>query len=197
MFCKFDSLRIYSRNSSISRKSHTDCLCQTVHGVCCVHTGTGSTGRAYLFFVLSNLILCHSTCCVGTNCLEHGRKTSLFAMNVTSQHRAAAYEYSRDIQSCCCHQKSRYVFVTVRNHNQCIELMCHCHTLCGICDQITGNQRVFHSCMSHCNTITNCDCREHDRCTACHCNTHFYSFYDFIQVHMTRYDLIIGTYDTY
>ena len=40
MFCKTDSLRIYCRNRTISAKSHSKYLCQTVHAVSCVHTGT-------------------------------------------------------------------------------------------------------------------------------------------------------------
>ena len=197
MFCKFNSLRIYCRDSSVSRKSHTDCFGQAVHRVCCVHTGTRTTGRAYFFFILSYFVFCHSTCCVRTDCLKHGRKTSFFTMNMTGQHRTATYEYGWDIQSGCCHQKSRHVFIAVRNHNQCIKLMCHCHTLCGICDQITGYQRIFHSCMTHGDTITYCNSRKYNRCTTRHCDPHFYSFYDFIQIHMTWYNLIVGAYNTY
>ena len=50
--------------------------------------------------------------------------------------------------------------------------------------------------MSHCNTVTNSDCREYDWCTTSHCNTLFYSCYDLVQIHMSRYDLIIRTYDS-
>ena len=108
----------------------------------------------------------------------------------------AAYEYSRNIQSGCCHQKSGYVLVTVWNHYQCIKLMCHCHCFCGICDQVSGDQRIFHSNVSHCNTVTYCDCREHNRCTACHCHTKLNCLCDLVKVHMTRYDFIVRTYDT-
>lgn len=82
----------------------------------------------------------------------------------------AGYEYSRNIDSCCCHQKSRNVFITVWNHDKCIELMCECHTLGGICDQISCDKRIFHPDMSHCNSIAHCDRREYNRHTACLCN---------------------------
>ena len=45
MFCKTDTFGIYRRNGSVSTKSHTENLSQAVHGVCSVHTGTGSTCR--------------------------------------------------------------------------------------------------------------------------------------------------------
>ena len=74
--------------------------------------------------------------------------------------------------------------------------MSHCHCLCRVCDQISCYQRVFHSDVSHCDTVTDSDRREYDRCTASHCNTLFYGCYDLVKVHMARYDLIVGTYDS-
>ena len=110
---------------------------------------------------------------------------------MSCKHRAAAYKYGRYIDSGCCHQKSWYILITVRHHNQCIELVSHCHSLCRICDQITGHQRIFHTGMSHSDTITYGDSREHDRCSSCHCNSHLYCLHDLVQVHMSRYDLIV------
>ena len=78
------------------------------------------------------------------------------------------------------------------HHNQCIELVCHCHGLCGICDQISCDQRIFHTDMSHGDTVTYSDGREHHRCSSCHGNAHLYCLHDLVQVHMSRYDLIIG-----
>ena len=116
---------------------------------------------------------------------------------MAGKHRAAADKYGRNVDSCCCHQKARYVFITVRDAYQGIKLMCHCHTLGGIGDQVTGNEGIFHSDVPHGDTVTDCDGREHDRCSACHGNAHFYSLCNFIQVHVTRYDLIVGAYDSY
>ena len=44
--------------------------------------------------------------------------------------------------------------------------MCECHTLGGICDQISCDKRIFHPDMSHCNSIAHCDRREYNRHTA-------------------------------
>ena len=197
MFCKTDTFGIYSRNSSVSFQAHTKNLCQTVHGVCCVHTGTGSACRTCFHFTFCQAVLIKLACCVSTYCLEHTGKTCLVSVQMSGKHWTAAYEYSRNIQSGCCHQKSGYVLVTVWNHYQCIKLMCHCHSFCGICDQVSGNQRIFHSNVSHCNTVAYCDCREHNRCTACHCHTKLNCLCDLVKVHMTRYNFIVRTYDTY
>ena len=119
------------------------------------------------------------------------------SMDMSCKHRTTADKYSRNVDSCCCHQKSRYILVAVRHHNKGIKLVCHRHGFCGICDQISGNKGIFHSDMSHCNTITYCNSRENDRCTTSHGNTLFYSCYYFIQIHMTWHDFVIGTYNTY
>ena len=74
--------------------------------------------------------------------------------------------------------------------------MCHSHRFGGIGDQVTGYQGIFHSDMSHGDTITDCDCREHDRSTACHGYSLFYGIDDFIQIHMAGNDLVVGAYDT-
>ena len=116
---------------------------------------------------------------------------------MTGKHRTAAYEYSRNVDPCRCHQKARYVFVTVGNHDQSIELMSQCHGLCGICDQVTCYKGIFHSNVSHCDSVTYCDCRKYNRCAASHCNAEFHSIYNFVKVHMSRYDLVIRAYDSY
>ena len=50
--------------------------------------------------------------------------------------------------------------------------------------------------MSHRDTIADSDCREHHRCSACFCYAKLNSLCDLIQVHMSRYDLVVRTYDT-
>ena len=196
MFCKTDTLGIYSRNGSVSTKSHTKYFCQAVHAVCSVHTGAGATGRTYFFFEFTYIVCGQFACRVFSDCLKHTGKAAFASLHMTCQHRAAAYKYGRHIDTCGCHQKPRYILVTVRYHDQGIELMCQCHCLGRICDQISCYQRIFHTDMTHGNTVADCDRREYYRCTACHGNTLFYCIDDFIQVHMTRNDFIIRTYDT-
>ena len=197
MLCKLNSLGINCRNGSVSLKSHTKSFCQTVHGIGRIHTGTGTAGRTYLILKLCHILLGVSTCCVRAYCLKHGRKTSLLSLHMAGKHRTAGYKNGRKIESCCCHQKPRYVLVTVWNHNQRVKLMGDCHTLGGICNQISGYQGIFHADMSHGNSVTDCDCRKYHRHTAGLCNSKFHSLYNFIQIHMARNNLIVGTYDSH
>ena len=74
--------------------------------------------------------------------------------------------------------------------------MCQRHTFGRICDQITGNQGIFHADMSHSDTITDCDRRKYNRCAASHRYTQLHGIYNLVQVHVSRNNLIIRTYDT-
>ena len=89
MLCKLQSLRVYSRNGAVSAKSHTKCLCQTVHGIRCIHTGAGSAGRTYIVLKLAHILFCHLACCISADSLEHRRKASLLSSYMTCQHRTA------------------------------------------------------------------------------------------------------------
>ena len=140
MFRKFDSFGINGRNRTISLKSHTNCLRQAVHTVCGIHTGTGTTGRTSMAYKIVYFFFRHFTCCMCTDCFKHTGKTGFLSLYMTGKHRATADKYSRNIDSGCCHQKSRYVFITVWHHNECIKCMSKCHTFGRICDQVTGNK---------------------------------------------------------
>ena len=191
MFCKADSLRIYGRDCSVTAESHSKHFCQTIHAVRCIHSGTGSTCRTYFIFKFTQIFICHCSCCIGSNRLKHAGQTSLLSFYMTCKHRTATYKYCRHINSCRCHQKSRYILIAVRHHNQCIKLMCHCHCFRRICDQISCYKGIFHSDMSHCNSVTHSDCRKYNRCSTCHGNSLFYRINDFVQIHMSRHNLII------
>ena len=170
VLCKLDTLRINCRDGSVALKTHTKSLSQTVHGVCGVHTGAGTASWTCLALVLIHILLGHLTCCISTNCLKHRRKARSLSLYVTGKHRATADKYGRDVDSGCCHQKTWYVLITVWNHNKTIKLMCHCHTLGRIGDQISCYKRILHADMTHGDTITDGDSWEYNRHTSCHCD---------------------------
>ena len=103
VLCKLNSLRINSWNCSVALKTHTKCLCQTVHGVCSIHTRAGTACWTCLALILIYIFFSHLACCVSTNCLKHGRKTCSLSLYMTCKHRTTADKYSRDIDSGCCH----------------------------------------------------------------------------------------------
>jgi len=50
--------------------------------------------------------------------------------------------------------------------------------------------------MSHSNTVTNSDCREYNRNTACKSNALLNGVNNLIYIHMSRNDIVLGTYNT-
>ena len=127
---KTDTCRIYCRNRSVSGKTHSDCLRQTVHGICRVHSGAGAAGRADIFLEIGKLFRCDFSGVKLSYRLKHGGKRTLSSIYMTGQHRAAGNKNSRDIDSCCRHQKAGNILVAVRNHNKAVKLVSLCHAFC-------------------------------------------------------------------
>ena len=50
--------------------------------------------------------------------------------------------------------------------------------------------------MSHCYTVANSYCGKHDWVSACHGYACFYSLYYFVDIHVSRDNLVVGAYDT-
>ena len=69
-------------------------------------------------------------------------------------------------------------------------------TFCGIRNQISRYQGILHADVAHGDSITDGDSRNHDRGSSRHGNSHLNGLNDLIQIHMARYNLIIGTDDT-
>ena len=71
------------------------------------------------------------------------------------------------------------------------------HTFCGIRDQIAGHQRILHTDMPHGNAVTDRDRRKHHRYAACLRHAKLYGVHDFIQIHMSWHNLVVGTDNTH
>ena len=110
---------------------------------------------------------------------------------MSGEHRSAADKHRRNIQTCSSHKQTGHVFITVGNHNKSIKTVSHSHSFGRICDKIAGNKRIFHSLMSHSNTVAYCDRREYNRCAACHSDTDTDSLNDLVNVGMSGYDLVV------
>ena len=113
----------------------------------------------------------------------------------SGQHWATGYEYGWDIDSGCCHQESRHVLITVRYHNQCVKLVSNGHTFGRIGNQISGNKGILHSDVSHGNTVTYGNGWENNRYTTGLRNPHTNRVHNLIDIHVTRYDLVVGADD--
>ena len=72
--------------------------------------------------------------------------------------------------------------------------MRHYHRLGGVCNKVTGDERILHSDVTHGNTVANRDSGEYDRRTACHSDAELDRLGDFVKIHMTRNYLVIAVH---
>ena len=129
--------------------------------------------------------------------LKHMAQAGAAAIvQMTGQHWAAGDKDGGNIDPCRSHQQARYILITVWNHDKRVKLMRNGHGFRGIGNQITGHQRVFHSDMAHRDSVADGDCRKHDRRAAGHGDALLHCVGNLIQIHVTRNDLVIGTYNS-
>ena len=138
---KSDPCRVWSRDSAVARKSHSDSLCEAVHGIGCVHAGAGSARRTSLLNISLNAVLIHRTCVVCSYCLKHVRQACASSVRQMScEHRSACAEYRWDIHAGSRHQQARHILIAVRDHDEAVQLMGDRHSLSRVCNKISGNK---------------------------------------------------------
>ena len=71
MFCKLKSRRIYRGNRSVSTKSHSQCFCQTIHAIGCIHSGTRTARRTCFIFKFINFFIVHFACRIRSDRFKH------------------------------------------------------------------------------------------------------------------------------
>ena len=111
------------------------------------------------------------------------------------QHRPSGDKNGRNIDPGRSHQKAGHILIAVGHHYQPVKSMGHRHTFRAVTDQISRHQRIFHADVAHGYAVTDCNRRKHNGGSSRHRHSQLYGFHDFVQVHMSRNDLIIGTHD--
>ena len=114
---------------------------------------------------------------------------------MSGQHGAAGDKDGGHIDSCGGHEQTGHVLVTVGDHNQTIELVGDGHTFCGVSDQVTGDQRVFHADVPHGDAVADGNGGEHDGGAASHADAGLDGLGDLVQMHVARDDLVVGADD--
>ena len=64
------------------------------------------------------------------------------------------------------------------------------HSFCGVGDQFSGYQRIFHSLMSHGNAVAHGDSRKYNRHSARQGHPLLYCLLNFIQIPVSRHNLV-------
>ena len=189
---KLDSCGIYRRNGTVAAKTHAENLSQAVHGVCRIHARAGAAGGAGIFLADTKLLLVYFARLICAHRLKHARKACFLSIHPACKHRAAADENGRNINSRRRHQKSGNVLVAVGHHNKSVKAVSQRHGLGGIGNHVAGDKGIFHSPVSHGNAVADRNCGEHNGCASRHCHTQLHRLNNFVEIHVTRNNFIVG-----
>ena len=190
LLCQTDSLGVNGRNGAVAGKGHAQNLTEAVHGVCGKHAGAGTAGRTGGAFDIIQLCIGDHVGLPGTYRLEYRVQITL----VDGKHGTAGNENAGQVQTAGCQQHARYDLVAVGDEHQRIQLMTGCHTLDGVCNQLTGAQRKVHAVVTHGDTVADRNGIELEGCAAGHEDAVLHRTGDLLQVHMTRHQICIGIY---
>ena len=108
---------VSSGDSAVARQAHAKNLSQAVHGICSEQTGAAAAARACTMLDFSELCFINLTGLKTAGSFKYSRYADIFAMVTTGQHRTAADNNGRDVQTSCCHQHAGNNFITVRNQD--------------------------------------------------------------------------------
>ena len=189
---KLNSRGVHRRDGAVALQTHAKNLRQAVHGVGGVHTGAGAAGGAGVLFAVGEPLLVNFSSGVSADSLEHTGKAGFFAVYPACQHGAAADENGGNVYTGGSHEQTRHVLVAVGHHDHAVKAVGFQHGFGGVGDQVTGDQRILHTFMAHGDAVTDGDGGENDGGAAGHGNAQLHGIHDFIEVHVTGDDLIVG-----
>ena len=113
------------------------------------------------------------------------------------KHRTARNEYRRYVQTNCRQEHTGDDFVAVRYKYKPVESMSHSHTFDAVGDYLTGGKGIFHSLVSHCDTVANAYCIKFNRSCAGSKYTVFNGTCYSVQMNVSRYNFIERIYNAY
>ena len=151
------------------------------------------------------LLLCDFSNSKTANRLKHISKRKILARirirlvisrKMTRHHRTARNKNSRQVKACGSHQHSRNNLVAVRNHNKSVKLMSFCNTFNTVGNKLACYKRIFHSLVSHRNSITDANRRKFNRSSASHSNASLNSLRNPVKFNMPRNKFIFCTNNT-
>ena len=131
-----------------------------------------------------------------TSSFKYGGYADVFAIHTTGKHGAATYNNSRNVQTSSCHEHTGNNFIAVGDEYQTVKCVTISNSFNAICYQFAACQRIFHTIVTHCDTVANADSREFDRSATCFQDAVFNSLGNGVQMHMTGDDFVSCTANT-
>ena len=101
-----------------------------------------------------------------TGRFEHRADADVPSLIASGQHRSAADNDGRDVQSASGHEHGRHDFIAVWDEDQAVEGVGRRHGFNGVANQFATRKGKTHAPMAHGNAVTDADRREFDGRTA-------------------------------
>ena len=196
-FCKAEAFCVNRRHRAVAAQAHAERFRKAVHGVCREHTGAGAAAGASVVFVVIKVCFRCLAALVSANGFENAVEVHCSAALVAEgEHGAAGYENGGDIESCRRHKHTGNYLIAVGNEHKTVKSVCLRHAFNAVCDNFTGNEGVFHTLVTHCDTVANADHVKFNGCTACHKHAVLNAACDVLEVDVTGNDFVEGVNDT-
>ena len=183
------------QNGAVARQSQTDGLGQAVHGVGGEHAGAGTAGRADGLLVGEQILFVQIVIGGG---VHHVDQIGVLLHGAVGQHggaglhRAAGNEHGRNVESQRGHQHTRHDLVAVRDADQRVGAVRVHLIFHGIGDDVAARQGVQHAGVAHGDAVINGHRVELARNTAGFLDGIGNQTAHFVQVHMSRQELVEG-----
>ena len=124
---------------------------------------------------------------------KYGGYANVFTIEATGEHRTTAYYNGGDVQTSSCHEHTGNNLIAVRDKYQCVKSVTVSNSFYAISYKLAACQRIFHTIVTHCDTIADTNCRELDGSAACLQDTVFNSLSNGIKVHVTGNNFVSCT----
>ena len=174
------SLIGYGRNGAVAGQGNTYGLAQAVHGVGGVHTGARTATGANARLAFLQLATVDQACLVRSHCLKHLGQGNLLAVITTCQHRAARADHGGDVHTDSGHDHTGNDLVTVGDQHHAVKAVSHHHGLHAVSDQLAGGQRIFHTDVTHGNSVAHANGGDQNGRTASHADACLNGIGDFV-----------------
>ena len=184
------------QNCAIARQCNADGLTETIHTVGCEHSAARAASRAGILLDLQQFGIGNLSIDFSGSTGKGGDEIERLAVCATSGfHGAAAHEDGRNVAPHGCHQHAGRDFIAVGNTDHSVEAMGFEHGFDGVGNDFPTGEGVFHSVVSHGDTVANTDGVENERNAASLPDAFLNELGNIIEMHMSRHDVHMGTDD--
>ena len=196
MLRQAQALGVHGGDGAVAGKRDAQSLAQAVHRIRGEHTRAAAARGTRGVFVVLELLFGHRAGAHLARAVEQGVQVGRGAAVATSfmagKHGAARNEHRRNIHAQGTKHHAGNNLVAVGNAYGSVKLVALNSAFEAVGNGFAGNERVMHAIMVHGNAVAHADGGNLERNAAGHINASLHGFADFIEVIVTRNNVVAG-----